>query len=130
MAEAVANYWRKAQEALQVAAWAYENGCYNETVSRSYFAVLKAALALLCSLGVVPKETVRIGYWVQANFARECIHRRKLMPAESASILADLQDWRVRAEYTAEMMSERSARQALKRAREFLDAVQRRLLMP
>ncbi len=106
MAEAVANYWQKAQEALQVAAWAYENGCYNETVSRSYFAVLKAALALLCSLGITPKETARIGYWMQANFARECIHRRKLMPAERARWLADLRNLRVRAEHTPELMTE------------------------
>ncbi len=127
MSEAVANYWRKAQEALQVAAWAYENGCYNETVSRSYFAVLKAALALLCSLGVVPKETVRIGYWVQANFARECIHRRKLMPTESAKQLSELRYWRGRAEYTPELMTEQRARQALRWAREFLTAVERRL---
>lgn len=49
------------------------------------------------------------------------------MPADSTQTLADLRDLRARAEYTDEMMSERSARQALKRAKEFLDAVERRL---
>ena len=123
----MANFWEKAKEALKVAEWAYQNGYYNEAVSRSYFAALKAALVLLASLGLKPKNTVRIGYWVQANFANECIHRRKLMPAESAKWLAELRNMRVQAEYTDEMMTERKARQAIKLAREFLAAVERRL---
>jgi len=123
----MANFWEKAEEALKVAEWAYQNGYYNEAVSRSYFAALKAALVLLASLGLQPKNTVRIGYWVQANFANECIHRRKLMPAESAKWLAELRNMRVQAEYTDEMMTERKARQAIKLAREFLAAVERRL---
>lgn len=127
MSEKAINLWRKACQALSVAELAYENGFYDEAVCRSYFATLKAALALLASLGLLPKNTVRIGYWVQANFANECIHRRKLMPAESASILSDLRDMRSRAEYTDEMMTERKARQAIKLAREFLAAVERRL---
>jgi uncharacterized protein (UPF0332 family) len=125
--EKAVNLWRKACQALSVAELAYENGFYDEAVCRSYFAVLKAALALLASLGLQPKDTVRIGYWVQANFANECIHRRKLMPAESANIMSDLRDMRSRAEYTDEMMTERKARQAIKLAREFLAAVERRL---
>jgi HEPN domain-containing protein len=49
------------------------------------------------------------------------------MPAESANIMSDLRDMRSRAEYTDEMMTERKARQAIKLAREFLAAVERRL---
>lgn len=123
----MANFWRKAEEALMVAELAYRSGCYNETVCRSYFAVLKAALALMASLGLRPKETVRIGYWVQAHFANECIRRRKLMPADSARVLAELRNLRIRAEYTPEMMPERAAGKALRLAREFLSAVERRL---
>ena len=125
--ERVVNLWRKACQALSIAELAYEKGFYDEAVCRSYFAALKAALALLASLGLQPKNTVRIGYWVQANFANECIHRRKLMPRESAKVLSDLRDLRSRAEYTEEMMSEWLARQSLKLAREFLAAVERRL---
>jgi len=127
MFEKAINLWRKTCQALSVAELAYENGFYDEAVCRSYFATLKAALALLASLGLLPKNTVRIGYWVQANFANECIHRRKLMPAESARWLAELRNLRVQAEYTDEMMTERKARQAIKLAREFLAAVERRL---
>lgn len=118
MGDLVANFWRKAQEALKVADWAYQNGC-------GYLAVLKASLELMASLGLKPKDTIRIGYWVQTRFANECVHRRKLMPAESAQTLADLRDLRIRAEYTDEMISERLARQALKRAKEFLSAAER-----
>jgi uncharacterized protein (UPF0332 family) len=125
--EKAVNLWRKACQALSVAELAYKSGFYDEAVCRSYFAVLKAALALLASLGLQPKNTVRIGYWVQANFANECIHRRKLMPAESARWLTELRNLRVQAEYTDEMMTERKARQAIKLAREFLAAVERRL---
>jgi len=125
--EKAVNLWRKACQALSIAELAYEKGFYDEAVCRSYFAALKAALALLASLGLQPKNTVRIGYWVQANFANECIHRRKLMPAESARWLAELRNLRVQAEYTDEMMTERKARQAIKLAKEFLAAVERRL---
>jgi uncharacterized protein (UPF0332 family) len=125
--EKAVNLWRKACQALSVAELAYKSGFYDEAVCRSYFAVLKAALALLASLGLQPKNTVRIGYWVQSNFANECIHRRKLMPAESARWLTELRNLRVQAEYTDEMMTERKARQAIKLAREFLAAVERRL---
>ena len=127
MSEKAINLWRKACQALSVAELAYENGFYDEAVCRSYFATLKAALALLASLGLLPKNTVRIGYWVQANFANECIHRRKLMPAESARWLAELRNLRVQAEYTDEMMTERKARQAIRLTREFWAAVERRL---
>lgn len=125
--EKAVNLWRKACQALSVAELAYKSGFYDEAVCRSYFAVLKAALALLASLGLQPKNTVRIGYWVQSNFANECIHRRKLMPSESARWLTELRNLRVQAEYTDEMMTERKARQAIKLAREFLAAVERRL---
>jgi len=124
--EKAVNLWRKACQALSVAELAYKSGFYDEAVCRSYFAVLKAALALLASLGLQPKNTVRIGYWVQSNFANECIHRRKLMPSESARWLTELRNLRVQAEYTEEMMTERKARQAIKLAREFLAAVERR----
>jgi len=36
----MANFWEKAEEALKVAEWAYQNRYYNEAVSRSYFAAL------------------------------------------------------------------------------------------
>jgi uncharacterized protein (UPF0332 family) len=76
----MANFWEKAEEALKVTEWAYQNGYYNEAVGRSYFAALKAALALLESIGLKPEKTTRIGHMVQANFAAECVHRRKLVP--------------------------------------------------
>jgi uncharacterized protein (UPF0332 family) len=37
----MADFWEKTEEALKVAEWAYQNGCYNEAVSRSYFAALR-----------------------------------------------------------------------------------------
>jgi len=58
----VANFWEKAEEDLKVAEWAYQNGCYNEAVGRSYFAALKAALALLEAIGFRATETKRIHF--------------------------------------------------------------------
>jgi uncharacterized protein (UPF0332 family) len=124
----MADFWEKAEEALKVAEWAYQNGCYNEAVSRSYFAALKAALALLESIGLKPEKTTRIGHWVQANFAAECVHRRKLVPRELASILSELRSLRAKADYARESVTAKEARQALRWAQEFLDAVQRRLV--
>ena len=53
--EKAVNLWRKACQALSVAELAYKSGFYDEAVCRTYFAVLKAALALLASLGLQPK---------------------------------------------------------------------------
>jgi uncharacterized protein (UPF0332 family) len=78
----MADFWEKAEEASKVAEWAYQNGCYNEAVSRSYFAALRVALALLEAIGFRVTETKRIHFWVQSTFARECIHRRKLAPPQ------------------------------------------------
>ncbi len=123
----MANFWEKAEEALKVAEWAYQNGCYNEAVGRSYFAALKAALELLESIGFRAIETKRIHFWVQSTFARECIHGRKLVPAHLAVVLSDLSELRVRADYLPEPVSQTVAHRALKQAQEFLEAVQRRL---
>ncbi len=49
------------------------------------------------------------------------------MPADSARLLAELRNLRARAEYTPELMPERAAGKALKLAKEFLSAVERRL---
>jgi len=57
----------------------------------------------------------------------EAKHRRKLIPAESARVLAELRNLRTRAEYTPEMMPERAAGKALRLAKDFLSAVERRL---
>jgi uncharacterized protein (UPF0332 family) len=116
----MADFWEKAGEALKVAEWAYQNGCYNEAVSRSYFAALRAALALLEAIGFRATETKRIHFWVQSTFARECIHRRKLVPAHLAVVLSDLSELRVRADYLPEPISQTVARRALRQAQEFL----------
>jgi len=58
----MANFWEKAKEALKVAEWAYQNRYYNEAVSRSYFAALRAALALLEAIGFRATETKRIHF--------------------------------------------------------------------
>jgi uncharacterized protein (UPF0332 family) len=75
-----------------------------------------------------PEKTTRIGHWVQANFATECVHRRKLVPRELASILSELRSLRAKADYARESVTAKEARQALRWAQEFLDAVQRRLV--
>jgi hypothetical protein len=43
----MADFWEKAEEALKVTEWAYQNGCYNEAVSRSYFAALRAGFGVV-----------------------------------------------------------------------------------
>ena len=60
--ERAVNLWRKACQALSVAELAYESGFYDEAVCRSYFAALKAALALLEAIGFRATETKRIHF--------------------------------------------------------------------
>ena len=65
-------YLAKAENSLKAANLCYDQGLYDDAVSRAYYSILRAAIALLVKLGYTP-DTKRIHHWVQAVFPRECV---------------------------------------------------------
>ena len=94
----------KALENTKAAQLCFDNHLYNACVNRAYYAMYQAAIAALAAVGVKPISDT-IGHdWVQANFSRELINRRKLY-AGFKNYLADVQISRNKADYAPDSVS-------------------------
>jgi len=84
-----------------------------------------AAIAALLQAGTVPPTPDRL--WghaqVQAHFVGQLIQRQKRYAASLRRTLTDLLAIRHHADYRASSVSQQEARQAVRRAREFVQAV-------
>ena len=125
MDDAVAVYLAKAEESLAGAESEIANGRFNNCANRCYFAVFQAAIAALVQAGASP--TGASGAWkhkyVQSEFVRQLINRRKQYPASLQDVLADTLILRQRADYEARIVSEVQAMRALRKARTFVAAI-------
>jgi len=119
----VNDFLQKAKENLKAAQSLFEQKLYNASANRSYYAAFQIALAKLASQGI--KSEKNSHSWVQANFSGEFIRKRKLYPGRLKSSLPDLQTVRNRADYKAESLSRKAASRQLKKAEEFVKAVER-----
>lgn len=88
-------FLNKAKENLTVAQSSYEQGHYNASANRAYYAAFQAAIAALAAIGKLA-EGRKNHESIPANFVTELIHRCKICPSHLKSYLVDLQ--RVREE--------------------------------
>ncbi|MBM4401461.1 MAG: HEPN domain-containing protein [Crenarchaeota archaeon] len=66
------SYLSKAKENLRIAEIAFEEGCYNASVNRAYYAMLQAAIAALLNGGIEPKLGKGIDHgWIQSRFSAD-----------------------------------------------------------
>ncbi len=121
------SYLTKSVENLTVAQWAYDNGHYNASANRAYYAVFQAALAALANVSVITAEERVSHERAQALFARELITRRKLYSSDFKSHLLTLQTVRELADYKPMLVSSNLASRQLKKAKEFVHAVSAKL---
>jgi len=121
-------YAAKAQESLAGAISEHANGRYNNCANRCYYACFQAAIHALLDAGMSPPPTRAT--WsheqVQAGFARELIHRRKIYAASLRDVLSRTYLLRQTADYTTDVVSETQAERALRRTRSMLEAIQTR----
>lgn len=120
----------KAQQNLAVAEAARHNGHYDAAASRTYYAAFQAAVAALWVEGIRPGQDVSgtLSHTaVQSEWSGRLVYRRKLYPPELRTVLQRLYDWRIRADYRADSVTERQARQACDQSRLFVDHVRARL---
>ncbi len=111
----------KARQNLRAAELLSENGLYDASANRSYYAALHAAVAALSSAGI---RTERISHeTTQSNFSAELIRKRKIYPGHLRSYLSDLQRVRDHADYKLKSVSKKVAMRQVNKAKEFVTKV-------
>jgi uncharacterized protein (UPF0332 family) len=115
----------KAAQELATAERAFENDDFNSTANRAYFAAFHAAIAVLALDGITSSTNEH--RWIHTTFSTHCIKRRKLFPAEFASVLPDMMRLRHNADYDAIGVSKKDASRLLKKAQQFSFTLQQRI---
>ncbi len=114
----------KALESLAGAETEYAERRYNNCANRSYYACYQAAVAALVLGGIRPNGPFWSHDWVQSTFAGLLINRRKLYPSDLSDDLGRLMSLRQRADYETLQITPTQATRALRRAREFVRAIE------
>ncbi len=119
----------KALQSLRGAESEFAARRYDNAANRAYYACFQAAVAALIDAGGQPitEKGTRSHAVIQALFAQQLIHRRKMYPMELASVLPDTLGLREHADYTLKLTSEVRAKRALDKARGFVAAVSQRV---
>lgn len=128
MIERGGTYLAKAQESLEGARTALDAGRYSNSANRSYYAAFQAAIHAILAERIRPtgrRDTWDHG-WVQGQFNGLLINRRHIYSPDLRTILSDNYDLRVRADYTAQSITQALASRALQRAERFVAAIVRR----
>lgn len=112
----------KTREALRAAELLRDTACTNSASNRAYYAVFHAARAALIAAGESASDQRWSHEAIQGGFAR-LIHRRKIYPAHLGTDLPWLRGVRDLADYGLELVSSKTARDAVKRAGRFVELV-------
>ena len=121
----IQTFWEKALENISSAASEFANRRYNASANRAYYACFQAAIVALMREGIRPQGGEWGHAFVQAQFAGKLVTRRTAYPAFLRDTLPRLGELREHADYEATHVSQTLAQRALRRAREFIDAVER-----
>jgi uncharacterized protein (UPF0332 family) len=121
-----AAYLDKALESLAGAQSEYENGRFNNSANRAYYAAFQAAIAALLMESIRSDGEQWPHTFVQSEFSGRLIGRRHRYPSSLQGTLAELETLRLRADYRSAKISESVARRGLRRCREFVEAIHAR----
>jgi uncharacterized protein (UPF0332 family) len=129
MSESQRLFLAKAQESLAGAQSEANQGRYNNSANRSYYACFQAAIAALQHEGITPPGggTDWSHAFGQAAFVGQLINRRKLYPARLRQALMRNMSLRQAADYESDPVSQVQAERSLQRSREFVHAVAERM---
>jgi uncharacterized protein (UPF0332 family) len=118
-------YLDKAVESLAGAESELSNRRFNNCANRCYYACFQAAVAALLAGDIqirLPGKQVRHEY-IQGQFAGILISRRKRYASSLRNALAENQLLRHAADYEMTPISEIQAHRAVRRSRDFVDAI-------
>jgi uncharacterized protein (UPF0332 family) len=118
-------FLEKALESLTGAESETASGRFNNCANRCYYACFQAAIAALTGSGVSAPGAHR--QWshsfVPAQFVGQLINRRKLYPPSMRDTLSRTYLLRQTADYAEDGVTRIEAERALRRAREFVSAI-------
>jgi uncharacterized protein (UPF0332 family) len=123
---AIQPFWAKALENLESARSELTGRRHNASANRAYYAVFHAAIVGLLREGIQPQGMQWGHAFVQAQFAGQLVTRRKVYAAEFRDTLPRLEELRERADYGLSHVSQTQAHRALRRAHEFIEAIERK----
>ena len=112
----------RAKESMRAAELCLETGVVNSASSRAYSAMFQGAQVALAHIGVTRPAWSHPA--LQAVFTTELIHRRKLLPAKLRDYLSSGLAVRQAADYGRAGVSLKVAQRMVRRAGEFLRAVE------
>jgi len=112
----------RAQESLQAAQLCLREGLINSAASRAYYAIFQAAQVAMAIAGSPQDEWSHQG--LQASFARELTHQRKVYPTAFREYLSYGFGVRRAADYGISGVSRKIAQRLVNRAASFIAAVE------
>jgi uncharacterized protein (UPF0332 family) len=115
----------RAQESLKAAQLCLQEGLANSAASRAYYAMFQAAQVAMSVIGSPQNEWSHHG--LQAAFANELIHRRKVYPAVFRDYLSSGLRMRHVADYGLAGVSRKTAQRLVHRAVSFVAAVEEKM---
>lgn len=117
------DWMNKARENVKAAQLCFDQSCFNACANRLYYALFHAGAAALLKNGVKPAGE-KIGHdWLQAAFAEQLIHRRKVFSLKFRSYLSDAQRVRELADYRPSPVGKKVVASELKKAKELIEAI-------
>ena len=117
------NWLAKSTENLTASGLCLQQGLRNASVNRAYYAMFHAAIAALIHDGISRTSDMWKHEFVQAEFSRALIQRRKVFPGSLKDVLSKTIQQRHVADYEPDSINERMAHQILQRAQEFVRQV-------
>ena len=120
------DFKEKARQNLSVAEWCQENGHYDASCNRAYYAMYHAAIAVLAAEHITPSQTHIDHGWVQTRFVTHFCNRNKIFP-RFRTYLQDARKIRDMADYRPALSNRKKSGRQLGRAQEFVQAILRRL---
>ncbi len=113
------SFKNRAIENLEAAELLFENGKYNASANRAYYAAFHSAIAAVYNAGINPTIDHKS---IHSLFSDYYFNRRKIINSKYKGFLSDLQDKRNHADYRLGV-SKKVSRQQLFNAREFVNLV-------
>ena len=120
-------YLRKARESLASAKADARARRYNSAANRAYYAAFQAAVAALIFYRVRSADTEWQHRFVAEEFSGKLIRRRKEFGSSLRSVLPELFEVRIKADYGSNDVSKRDATLSVSRANEVVAAVAKKI---
>ncbi len=115
-------FWNRAQENVKAAELLFEAALYKASANRSYYAAYHAAAAVIEAKGFEYNSDHKK---VQAVFNGEVLRRSKNLSGELRSYLSTLHDVRAIADYTKKEVSQKMAKEQVRKAKYFLSCIEK-----